>query len=453
MDRAGVAAAIVAASLVTVGAPQLVVGTHALGWNLDAETGVEWRWVDGDELKRSPWPGDAVNAIHDYGNLSEFETSETVNITVVANGTVIDLTFSYTGRSYTGTFVTTGPNRATVSENLTGRIYRAEPPATAPADSTNWTAVKIIGGGFAASAVYDGDSIDIVENSPGFDLDDDVEPKDLVSIVAESCTDSSTNDSVNLQTASGTDSCPGGYDGDDLQVISCDSCTPTPYDFYYSGSIPWCNDHGQGWSAVVEEIFDASVSTFDDTNAEPKFGGAVCWFTDDNNFDHGTDYYHCHDDDGDGACDGNQEHPYPYNEVTADHECQKYMNNFQEDLNHAQGHGAGVSGDNLQVLHEAACTVGGDAFGGYADIEGSHSIATENAWAGGEFGEMVSAHEFGHNFGADEDRAECPTDDSTTIMGDTGGDTGCVDGDEERLTQFSVENIDQVDDCVENDCS
>lgn len=184
----------------------------SLTWNVDLGTGVEWRWVDGEELDRSPWDGDYVNVFREYGDLSAFETDDRVNVTFVINGTVYELEFFHVNGS-SGTFSTipmTGPNGTSEATervaSLDGRLYWAERPADAPPNSSNWTAVKVVGDdGFYALGSIGRDRVEVLQNTSTFDLDSDVDADDLVSVLASHC-HGSDSDSV-LRDGLGTGHC------------------------------------------------------------------------------------------------------------------------------------------------------------------------------------------------------------------------------------------------------
>lgn len=382
-------------------------------------------------------------------------------MTFAANETVFSLQFNFTGRTYTGTFgefVASTPNSTVAGTttkilNLTGRVYRADSPQDAPSGSSDRAAVKMNDHRFAAGGTYDGDYVEVLLNQPSFNLDDDVGTDDLVSVVPVACTTSGGGGGGEdpQVPAEHMSRCPGGSNvPDDIQV-SCDPCET--FFFYYSLEIEYTNERGANWPAAVDLVFDASVSTFAETVVKPKFGGGFRWWTEDGSFDHDVNYYHCHDEN----CEDTS-HPYPYNPVSSHHECLAYMGWVDNDWKHALYHHDGIKADKLQVLHEEACTVQDswgnyDPYGGYADYPGTDSIATNSAWLGGKYASSVSAHEFGHNFGADHDLAFCPTDQKVTIMGSQEG-TPCVDGDEdEMLWEFSPDNIIEVDSCVvEGEC-
>lgn len=153
-------------------------------------------------------------------------------------------------------------------------------------------------------------------------------------------------------------------------------------------------------------------------------------------FNHQDDCYHQHPD--------GSTHLYPYNGVNADHECdggEGYMDFVDEDLDHSKNHSWGLSGDNLQVLHQASCWKPSDGtwVGGAANNPGVDSIATEQGFGGG-----TSAHEFGHNFHADHGKAKCFGKDRLTIMA-AKGDPPCADSTDHHVWDFSQDNVDEVD--------
>lgn len=429
--------------------------------------------MNGSELAKTPWPDQDVNLFRDYGNLTAFETDQTVDVNFVANGTVFDLSFEYVdNRTIFGeTFGVASVNGSSTNESDTNeslasvdiRLYRAE----APDDSGVWEASKWVGRGFAAHGTYNLNMVDVFKVSPDFDLrDSETEPEDLVSIsCGQQTTDSDGGGGLIDGDTAGE--CSVGIGGGDLPLSS--DANEAERRFFYSGELGWCHTRGrENWAADVGRLYNQSETAFKETLVKPIYGGASCWFViDGNSPSHDTEYYHLHSDPTD------QSHPYPYDTVSSDHECETYMQYVDNAFNHINYHNANNDveqwplPDNYQVLHGPACTQisSGDKQGGLADYPGPMSIATDHAWA-----PQVSPHEFGHNYAADHGKADCLEEDPdgqlrsfdpllnpdqtanfTTLMGEPNPKPpDCVTEDTRRTTtpQFSAENIQEIDDYV-----
>lgn len=188
------------------------------GWTIDTETAVEYREVTGDELNRTPWPNDTVYVFRNYGELLDFETDDLVSVPIVANGSVFTVDFYYNH-----------------SANLTIRVQGMLPENTTledPIEPLNWSATVQVhhyhgkdpdgnwtwwggrafnpGDGFyAVGRGPDGQRVRVLQNQTGFMLDDDVDDKDLVSVIDPECESPTSGDGggdggdTKLKTASG----------------------------------------------------------------------------------------------------------------------------------------------------------------------------------------------------------------------------------------------------------
>lgn len=449
-------------------------------WHIDATTLLEWRQLTESEIDDSAWDNVQSYAFRDYGNLDDFDTELNVTITVIANDTVFDVTFDYI-RNHTATFATMfsapeqdvpGPGPDDFIEELEHRIYHG-----VSEDGHSWRLAKTVGAPHIhATGAVGGLPVTVQSFAPSLGLPVDMTNDDLFSQIPKPCLDGG-----------------GGSTGGGIGVTDPMSACPIPimppmpdepvfgdvgHHFFYGGELDWCVRKGvdedaetgkAAWAAAIAEKFEETEQAFEPTAVNPLGYVAGCYFptNSDHTPSHDVNYRHNH------AAD----HPYEFNTVPGDHECQEYMDNVEDYLTHLSFHydptGEWPDVSKFQVVHHKACYSSHPNHemdvGGLADRPGSHSITTEETWTTPSY---TSAHEFGHNFGAVHIDADCLEDDPTlwgllppgsnppefasftTLMGTPDGtfwnpddeDTKCVDaGETERVNVFSDDNKSTVD--------
>lgn len=416
--------------------------------------------MDGAELDRSPWPGDSVNVFTEYGDLDDFDTQETVNLAVVANGTDWEMTFELIYENSSRTAFEIGAGNSTTllggheldgQTNYTVRVFRAK----GPHGEWRWQAVRTVDQGFYATGPNpENKTVFIYKNSIGFNLNADVAGSDLISQMNDFCIAGPPNDDdinpddsrINFETFSAGEDCPYPHVVPGIPHTHAGQSRS----FGYFGEIQWCETKGAAnWEAAVEAEYKDSLDTFEQTDLTPTWGGAICWFLPDgstNDFSHSDTICHKHDDDT-TPCYGNGYgyHGYSYNSVGDNHDFTEYQKNVKDDHYHAQKHHTWDNPHNYQVLH-LKCerdSAGGDC--GQGDQPG-HFCGCKSVATNRGYGDLTSPHEFGHNYGALHSDSRCIDGEPSVMMepeqADDSGDT-CYSG-ENNIPQFSWVNEDNV---------
>lgn len=450
------------------------------GYFIDLDTGLEWRWVQGDELNRTPWPDDKINTFREYGNLSDFESQDNVTIAIAANGSTFEVPFQFeyeTNRSVWQLGLRPNSTNGTVEPtvNKSGTVQVRIYTGDAPSGEHNWFAGRVYGddfGGFyAVGEGPDGNYVKVVQNQTNFLLASNVSDTDLVSVVNTTCMESSSDGGgpqLNSVT-NGTFPAPRIWNSSLAGQAACNNVTqdcsatlqPTDvFSVFYIGEIAYCEKTGEAnWIIGHEKALVNTVFAFGETDHLPVSGGHVCWFKDDpqdgiwdakgsgsgvGGFHHPMDYCHNHG----GICEHNPLgfHPYPYNAVDKEgsgghHDFDDYLQEMPEDHDHLEDHTTSALPpvDKYQVLHRfPELTSNGDRHGA-AIHNGKVSIATQR-----DPGGFAPTHEIGHLWGATHEASRCTADDEQiTVMGTDfwAGEKGC---DYERTKRFSESNIDNV---------
>lgn len=483
--------------------------TTADGWNIDLETGVEYREIRGDELNRTPWTpqNSTVYTFRKYGDLIDFETQATAGITMVANGSIFSVDFSFvyeTQRKVWETnHVKNGTDETGEALNRSGTVTLRMYVGDSEYGNQTWVAGRAFDGfadGFWATGLGPDDNfVRVFQNQTNYLLDSDVDDDDLLSVVSADCTEAGdgggSGGPIRFESASSTVSgCKTPRSRNMSAPSGCDATTTDECRrFFYAGETRWCEEHGirAQWVLAVEDTYEDNAATFYETRVAPTRGGATCWFTSSYNpppwqingrgFDHSNWYCHQHRENmrdcEEGEEIGNQ-HPYPYNPVghnrddgycatdrdgrailshwENEHNFTAYQANVWDDFKHTQNHlqDKFPEPDNIQVLHrpDDCLVVGENAYikYGQGDRPGQKSVATINRDPAG----YVSSHELGHNYDAIHKRSTCLVEGgfTMTVMGDaqTAQNKDCWWEDEgfERVYWMSGENEDRVDNYV-----
>lgn len=475
--------------------------TTADGWTIDASTGVEYREVTGEELNRTPWPDDNVYVFRKYGALADFETDDQVTIPMVANGSVFVVDFYYNHSvNLTVHEQAMLPKNTTLdgpadeplnwSATVQVRHYHGKGP------DGNWTwwggrAFNPADGFYAVGQGPDNQRVLVLENQTNFNLNDDVERTDFLSVIDPECETSGGEDgggsNANFQTATSNGSgCPPpalplahGY-----PLHPCDRpgayCRPGEANVYYAGENVWCERRGQrNWVVAVHNLLDRNQHAFQefenqDDESVMSYAGATCWFqaadtvtgwdmSDSGGFQHNIDY--CHQHAVSGCDDGVQEdHDYPYNRVTEDgslfeyqeHDFDEYLAGAPNDWDHLLAHyptwPQQSDPENFQIVHQTLGinNAGGD-IAGMGDRPGFKSIAAPPA----QSADFTAAHELGHNYNGLHRKATC-FGSQVTVMGEGDkavNECGASSDSWDRVARFSGDgddglNQERIGDCL-----
>lgn len=431
----------------------------ALTWNVDLETGAEWRKMTDSELATVGWPNQKGWITKNYGDLSKFRTNSNVTINAAYDGDVHTLDFGIreTVEQLLATIeilpvgAVTDPLPVPTSDSM----RRYDGPGTWFAAHTNSTDQ------FSASGEQDGAEVWMWGPHPDLDLTTD----DYVYVIKMACTVTTSDGDGGggkFDTTAPTEGC--------LDVG--DPGTPdesVPLTFSMLGEIEWCQSdaHKDDWATDMDNVFDEIDASHRDTHAEPEVAWKACWvMASGYTYDHSEDWYvHAHDSDD------TPQHPWAFNNVgtgTNTHGSgvgdDSYLNakivlNGNDRPNVYENRGVEASEEHLAeehpnndfvdaditVLMHRAALLQGEA-GGYAWEPGESNVVTDDRAA------TVEAQETGHNLNANHCAASSRTNSAGNVVYTLMANPNDRDCDQSDLDYyenvFSDANINNVNNCL-----